>query len=402
MLPQTDDSVNLGASCVAGAVLERSVQACSDPGALWTEVTCVMNDDGKCQHFSEPEAVVAELSPCEHADRLIFEPVACFDNGCVLPLSVAEIVDFEFGHYLGRPSITCLPKCPSNICQCSDICKCTCLCACECICLYMLIHMLIHITIHMSIHLSLHMSTHKSAHISIHRRAIECMPALDKVASDAGRVTVAVVSGTVVAGVAANVGGAMSASLGATAAAGGAAGTGTAAGTSAAASTSSSGMGAMGILGVVQFAAVTSNMCIVQGVSKFGGYFSAIGNFDIFNFRIRLPKFMLKWPVFESLAVCGMPPVDLVSQARADIGDVFCGNIFFGFCMVHPNRSINGFTQCFIDFSVECCSILCSILCSISYSVKRSIQYSVKCAIGDVFVLHNTSFGFYILICCRS
>ena len=41
----------------------------------------------------------------------------------------------------------------------------------------------------------------------------------------------------------------------------------------------------------------------------------------------------LKWPIFESLAVCGMPPVDLVRQARADIGDVFCGNILFGSCI---------------------------------------------------------------------
>ena len=28
-----------------------------------------------------------------------------------------------------------------------------------------------------------------------------------------------------------------------------------------------------------------------------------------------------------------MPPVDLIRQARADIGDVFCGNIFFGSCI---------------------------------------------------------------------
>lgn len=227
VLPQTDASVDLGTACVVGSKLERSAQVCNDPGAAWTGPTCVLDkDSGQCSRFSEAKAVIAELSPCEHADRLIFEPHACFDDGCNLPLGAAEIIDFEFDHYLGR-------------------------------------------------------------------RAIECMPDLDADAKYAGRAAVAVVSGTVAATVAVNVGGAMSASIGASAAGGAVAGTGTAAGsTTAAASTSSSGMGAMAMMGVVQFVAVTSNMCIVQGGSQFRSFFASMSGLDIFNLRIRLPKVM--------------------------------------------------------------------------------------------------------------
>ena len=218
VLPQTEDSVDLGTSCVAGGVLERSAQACADPGGAWTGPTCMVdNDSGKCSRFTKAEAVIAELSPCEHGNRLIFEPRACFDDSCSLWLGVAEVVDFEFEHYLGR-------------------------------------------------------------------RAIKCMPDFEKTAQVAGRTAIAVVSGTVAATVAANIGGTMSVSLGATAAGGAAAGTGTAAGgTTAAATTSSSGMGAMAILGIVQFVAVTSNMCIVQSASKFRNYFGAMSSLDIFN-----------------------------------------------------------------------------------------------------------------------
>ena len=32
--------------------------------------------------------------------------------------------------------------------------------------------------------------------------------------------------------------------------------------------------------------------------------------------------------------VCGQAPVDLTKQARADIGDVFAGNVIFGFVLL--------------------------------------------------------------------
>ena len=216
LLPQTGYSVDLGAACVAGSAIERSAQVCDvrhghnyishnntghdyighdyighnyigpqvcdDRYGEWTEAACVKDESGLCAQFPSASAELAELSPCEHADRFVIEPMACFDDACSAPEAAPEIVDFEFQHYLGR-------------------------------------------------------------------RAIECMPDLDKAAQTAGQAAVATVAGAVAASVAINLAGTVSTAASAS----------TGAGSTAATAGAGQGVGGLQILGAVQFVAVSKH-----------------------------------------------------------------------------------------------------------------------------------------------
>lgn len=142
-------------------------------------------------------------------------------------------------------------------------------------------------------------------------RAKACLGTPSKAALTAGIAATAVVGGTIVASAGASAGGAMT---------GGTVG-------------SSSGVSA--VMGSVQFVAMTSNTCVLQSQQKFTNFMAMISSFEIFNLRISVPEFIKEWFGFlKHFTVCGQPAVDLTQQARADIGDIFAGNVIFGFLLL--------------------------------------------------------------------
>ena len=65
---------------------------------------------------------------------------------------------------------------------------------------------------------------------------------------------------------------------------------------------------------------------------------NALSGLDAFNLRIPIPDAVRNWlqevsGLFESLSFCTTGGVDLVAQARADTGDLFSSNVFFGFIL---------------------------------------------------------------------
>jgi len=96
-----------------------------------------------------------------------------------------------------------------------------------------------------------------------------------------------------------------------------------------------SGMGLVPMVGAVQFMGLTSDMCQVQANEKWQTYAAIMRSLNGFNLRIPVPAFLTDWsPFFGKLSLCGLSPVDLTAQARADIGDLFSGNMFFGFILL--------------------------------------------------------------------
>ena len=84
------------------------------------------------------------------------------------------------------------------------------------------------------------------------------------------------------------------------------------------------------MLGAVQFIATLANGCVLQGSNKFKDLTALLSGFEMFNLRMPIPKPLQQLPFLSVLSSCGQPPVDLVGQARADIGTLFAGNVFFG------------------------------------------------------------------------
>ena len=104
-------------------------------------------------------------------------------------------------------------------------------------------------------------------------------------------------------------------------------------------STSDAGFGTaartMSLLRVTQFMGLISDMCAVQGSEKWQLFEEIMQALNCFNFRVPVPAFVTEWSVvFGGLSICGMDPVDLAAQARADIGDLFSGNVFFGIILL--------------------------------------------------------------------
>jgi hypothetical protein len=86
---------------------------------------------------------------------------------------------------------------------------------------------------------------------------------------------------------------------------------------------------------MAQFMGLTSDMCAVQGNEEWQVYLDVMQVLNFANLRIPVPTFFTGWSwVFEQLSICGMDPVDLAAQARADVGDLFSGNMFFGFILL--------------------------------------------------------------------
>jgi hypothetical protein len=112
-----------------------------------------------------------------------------------------------------------------------------------------------------------------------------------------------------------------------------------------ASSTAAGGLGLASIVDVlssVQFVALTSELCEIQSSVDLQAYMDTVSYLSMFNLRIPIPHFIYQWSsLFESLSLCGMPPVDLAAQARADIGDLFSGNMVFGFLMFFTVTSVH-------------------------------------------------------------
>jgi hypothetical protein len=113
-------------------------------------------------------------------------------------------------------------------------------------------------------------------------------------------------------------------------------------------SASSTAAGSLGftyivdVLSSVQFVALTSDLCEIQSSIQLQAYMDTISHLNMFNLRIPIPHFIYEWSsLFEILSFCGMPPVDLAAQARADVGDLFSGNMVFGFFMFSTVTSLH-------------------------------------------------------------
>ena len=85
----------------------------------------------------------------------------------------------------------------------------------------------------------------------------------------------------------------------------------------------------------MQFVALSSQTCVLQSQKKFNDVMAMFSSFEIFNLRVPMPAFLKDiGHLFRTCQVCGQAPVDLTEQARADIGDIFAGNVIFGFVLL--------------------------------------------------------------------
>jgi hypothetical protein len=97
------------------------------------------------------------------------------------------------------------------------------------------------------------------------------------------------------------------------------------------------GTGLMGMIGAVQFAAATSDMCGVQSQPILLDVLSIMQSLNMFNLRIPMPDFgempdlafIEKLPLKEAISMCGVTDdTSLEGQARSEIGDLFTTNVF--------------------------------------------------------------------------
>ena len=85
----------------------------------------------------------------------------------------------------------------------------------------------------------------------------------------------------------------------------------------------------------VQFAAATSDMCGVQSQAVLVDILDVMQNLNVFNLRFPLPDLSEYLPatpeLITTISFCGMSSeVDLVAQARGEVGDNFMANILVG------------------------------------------------------------------------
>jgi hypothetical protein len=152
-------------------------------------------------------------------------------------------------------------------------------------------------------------------------RAAQCLKMPSQAGLAAGVITASVVGGAVSVVLGSSVGASVSAA--------------TSASSSAASGGAGMATGLVSMLGVGQFMGLTSDMCAVQGNVKWQMFQEIMQAMNCFNLRIPVPAFLTEWSGgFGQLSVCGMYPVDLAAQARGDIGDLFSGNMFFGFILL--------------------------------------------------------------------
>jgi hypothetical protein len=151
-------------------------------------------------------------------------------------------------------------------------------------------------------------------------RAAKCLKLPSRAGVAAGMAAASVVGGTVAFVLGSSLGSSLSGA--------------SSAGSSAVAATgTASGLGSL--VGMAQFMGLTSDMCAVQGNEEWQVYLDVMQVLNFANLRIPVPTFFTGWSwVFEQLSICGMDPVDLAAQARADVGDLFSGNMFFGFILL--------------------------------------------------------------------
>jgi hypothetical protein len=151
-------------------------------------------------------------------------------------------------------------------------------------------------------------------------RAAKCLKLPSRAGVAAGMAAASVVGGTL----AFVLGSSLGSSLGGASSAGSSA---------VAATGTASGLGSL--VGMAQFMGLTSDMCAVQGNEEWQVYLDVMQVLNFANLRIPVPAFFTGWSwVFEQLSICGMDPVDLAAQARADVGDLFSGNMLFGFILL--------------------------------------------------------------------
>jgi hypothetical protein len=138
----------------------------------------------------------------------------------------------------------------------------------------------------------------------IGKRAVECLSKPKLVFVSAGRAA------------AAAVGGGVSASLGSSAAGG-------------------SGGGAMGMIGVVQFMALLADNCGTQTDVALQDFLALLTPLQAFNLRFPMPDVAIfsrfrEWSFIVDISLCGMGGIDLLEQARSDVGSLFSSNVVIG------------------------------------------------------------------------
>jgi hypothetical protein len=101
-------------------------------------------------------------------------------------------------------------------------------------------------------------------------------------------------------------------------------------------SASAAGSGLIAMIGAVQFAAATSDMCGVQAQPVLLDILSVMQSLNLFNLRIPMPDFsgmpdlafIEKLPLKEALQLCGVTgDTSLEGQARSEVGDLFTANV---------------------------------------------------------------------------
>ena len=153
-------------------------------------------------------------------------------------------------------------------------------------------------------------------------RAKECAPRPSRTAVVAGRSVTAIVGGTI----AAAVGSSVASSVGG--------------------STTASGAGLIGCIQAVQFAAATSDMCGVQSQPVLLDILSVMQSLNVFNLRFPMPDLSEYLPatpqLMTTISFCGITSdIDLVAQARGEVGDIFGANVLVGSLVIVVVTSVH-------------------------------------------------------------
>ena len=96
-----------------------------------------------------------------------------------------------------------------------------------------------------------------------------------------------------------------------------------------------SGGGAMAMIGVVQFMALLADNCGTQTDVALQDFVAMLTPLQTFNLRFPMPDVPIfnpfrEWRFTVDISLCGKGGIDLLEQARSDVGLIFASNVVIG------------------------------------------------------------------------
>ncbi len=104
------------------------------------------------------------------------------------------------------------------------------------------------------------------------------------------------------------------------------------------------------MIGVVQFTALLADNCGTQSDVALQDFLALLTplHWQVFNLRFPMPDnaIFTKWSLFADIGLCGMGGVDLLEQARSDVGLIFESNVVIG-AIGWTAVAVHRYTSCF-------------------------------------------------------